>query len=166
MSGRLRVTGQALARQLALAFLLGSLVTEATAEEPEDPDKKGRLTELTEEDLARAESGNPLPVNDDQWRYSIAFPMLWMPDINGKIRGGEDIDFDIPFSDIIDQLSFGMMFELYANRGPFGLTFRSMLLNTKDEEARSTQTCGLSFCFLFLCHWSVASGRVFVSAAH
>jgi hypothetical protein len=109
-----------------------------TAAEPEEQDQEANgWTALTEEDLARAESGNPLPVDDDQWRYSIAFPMLWMPDINGKIRGGEDIDFDIPFSDIIDQLSFGMMFELYANRGPFGLTFRSMLLNTKDEEARS-----------------------------
>ena len=39
--------------------------------------------------------------------------------------------------DGIPELSFGLMFELYANRGPFGLTFRSNLLNTTDEEARS-----------------------------
>jgi hypothetical protein len=123
---------------LVLALGLALSAPPTTAAEPEEQDQQANgWTALTEEDLARAESGNPLPVDDDQWRYSIAFPMLWMPDINGKIRGGEDIDFDIPFSDIIDQLSFGMMFELYANRGPFGLTFRSMLLNTKDEEARS-----------------------------
>ena len=47
-----------------------------------------------------AESGNPLPARDDEWRYSIAFPMIWAPDINGKIRGDEPIDFEIPFSRI------------------------------------------------------------------
>ena len=83
------------------------------------------------------ESGNPLPVTEDQWRFSIAFPMLWMPDIDGRIRGEEDIDFNIPFSDILDSLSYGLMFELYANRGPFGLVLRSNLLNTTDEESSS-----------------------------
>jgi hypothetical protein len=44
-------------------------------------------------ELSPAESGNPLPAREDEWRFTIAFPMIWTPDINGKIRGGERIDF-------------------------------------------------------------------------
>ncbi len=84
-----------------------------------------------------AESGNPLPARDDEWRYSIAFPMIWAPDINGKIRGDEPIDFEIPFRRILDRLSFGIMFELYANRGPYGLVLRSNYMRVEDENSRS-----------------------------
>jgi len=84
-----------------------------------------------------AESGNPLPARDDEWRYSIAFPMIWAPDINGKIRGDEPIDFEIPFRRILDGLSFGIMFELYANRGPYGLALRSNYMRVEDERSRS-----------------------------
>ena len=89
------------------------------------------------EELSPPESGNPLPVRDDEWRFTIAFPMIWAPDINGKIRGDEPIDFDIPFDRILDKLSFGMMFELYANRGPYGLAFRSNIMTVEDERSRS-----------------------------
>jgi hypothetical protein len=82
-------------------------------------------------------SGNLLPASDDQWRFSIAFSMLWAPTLNGKIRGDENFDFTIEFKDIIKDLSFGMMFELYANRGPFGLVYRSNFMRVKDENTRS-----------------------------
>lgn len=87
--------------------------------------------------LSPAESGNPLPARDDQWRFTIAFPMIWTPDINGTIRGEERVDFTIEFKDILDSLSFGMMFELYANRGPYGLAFRSNFMRVEDENSRS-----------------------------
>jgi hypothetical protein len=87
--------------------------------------------------MAPAESGNPLPRRDDEWRFTIAFPMVWTPDINGKIRGGETIDFTISFKDILENLSFGLMFELYANRGPYGLAFRSNFMRVEDENSRS-----------------------------
>ena len=83
------------------------------------------------------ESGNPLPARDDQWRFTIAFPMIWTPDINGTIRNGERIEFTIPFDDILDSLSFGYMFELYANHGPYGLAFRSNYMRVDDENSRS-----------------------------
>ena len=83
------------------------------------------------------ESGNPLPMRDDEWRFSIAFPMIWTPDIDGKIRGGEPVDFSIGFGDIVENLSFGLMFELYANRGPYGLAFRSNFMRVEDENSRS-----------------------------
>ncbi len=55
-------------------------------------------------------SGNLLPATDDQWRYSIAFPMLWAPEIDGKVRGDEHLDFNIGFKDILENLSFSLMF--------------------------------------------------------
>jgi len=82
-------------------------------------------------------SGNLLPATGDQWRFSIAFPMLWAPTINGKIRGDEPIDFTVDFKDILENLSFGLMFELYANRGPYGLVYRSNYMIVKDENSRS-----------------------------
>ena len=89
------------------------------------------------EPMAPAESGNPLPKRDDEWRFTIAFPMIWTPDINGKIRGGERIDFTIKFKDILENLSFGLMFELYANKGPYGLAFRTNFMQVEAENSRS-----------------------------
>lgn len=88
-------------------------------------------------EISPPESGNPLSATDDEWRFTIAFPMVWAPDIDGRIRGGESVDFGISFSDILDRLSFGLMFELYANRGPYGLVFRSMYMRVEDENSRS-----------------------------
>ena len=90
-----------------------------------------------DEEMSPAEAGNPLPAVEDEWRFTIAFPMIWAPDIDGKIRGGERVDFNIGFGDIVDRLSFGLMFELYANRGPYGLFFRSMYMRVEDESSRS-----------------------------
>ena len=87
---------------------------------------------------ADADSGNPLDADADQWRFSIAFPMIWAPEINGKIRGDDKaIDFTIEFKDILENLSFGLMGELYANRGPFGLAFRTNFMRVEDERSRS-----------------------------
>ena len=86
---------------------------------------------------AHADSGNPLDADPDQWRFTIAFPMIWAPEINGKIRGDEAIDFTIEFKDILENLSFGLMGELYANKGPFGVAFRTNFMRVEDERSRS-----------------------------
>ena len=114
------------------AFLLLLLSFGLNAEEVDSD-----LVDTDLADVSPAESGNPLPARDDQWRFTIAFPMVWAPDINGKIRGGEPVDFEISFDKILDKLSFGMMFELYANRGPYGLAFRSNFMRVEDEASRS-----------------------------
>ncbi len=106
-------------------FILALLVPlGVTAEEPDTQ-------------ISPPESGNPLPATDDQWRFTVAFPMVWMPDIDGKIRGDERVNFSIGFDDILDSLSFGLMFELYANRGPYGLAFRTNFMQVEDENSRS-----------------------------
>lgn len=84
-----------------------------------------------------AESGNPLDIDDDEWKFTIAFPMIWAPEINGKIRGDEPIDFTIEFKDILEDLNFGVMGELYANRGPYGLALRLNYMRVRDDNSRS-----------------------------
>lgn len=103
------------------------------------PDVDAAETQASEEQapLSPPESGNPLPVRDDKWRFTLAFPMIWAPDINGKIRGDEPVDFEVGFNDILDKLSFGLMFELYANRGPYGMALRSSYMRVEDERSRS-----------------------------
>ena len=82
-------------------------------------------------------TGNPMEPDEDGWRFTLAFPMLWAPDVDGKIRGGERRDFTIEFEDILEGLDFGLMGELYATRGPFGLALRFNYLDLKAEEASS-----------------------------
>ena len=84
-----------------------------------------------------ADSGNPMWEDDGKWHFTIAFPMIWAPEINGKIRGDEAIDFTITFDDILENLTFGLMGELYANRGPYGLAFRTNYMRVEDENSRS-----------------------------
>ena len=81
----------------------------------------------------RADTGNPLPADSDQWRFTIAFPMIWAPTINGKVRGGTDVDFEITFKDILKNLHFGIMGELYANKGRFGAALRVNYMRVKSE---------------------------------
>ena len=86
---------------------------------------------------ALSDFGNPLPAEEDQWHFTIAFPMIWAPQINGKIRGDEPIDFTIEFKDILDNLSFGIMGELYANKGPYGFAFRTNYMRAENEMSRT-----------------------------
>ncbi len=54
----------------------------------------------------------------DEWSYLIAFPMVWAPDISGSISADrERVDIDVPFKNIIDNLNFGVIGELYAQKG-------------------------------------------------
>ncbi len=86
---------------------------------------------------AAAATGNPMePERDDQWRFTVAFPMLWAPDVNVKIRGDRREDIKITFNDILEGLDFGLMGEFYATRGPFGLAARFNYLDLRGEQSR------------------------------
>jgi hypothetical protein len=86
---------------------------------------------------AAAATGNPMaPEHPDQWRFTLAFPMLWAPDVNVKIRGDRREDIEISFQDILEGLDFGLMGEFYATRGPFGLAARFNYLDLRSEQSR------------------------------
>lgn len=85
----------------------------------------------------QADTNSPFPADSDQWHFTIAFPMIWAPNINGKVRGGPDTDFEITFKDILNNLHFGIMGELYANRGRFGAALRVNYMQVKNEEKKN-----------------------------
>ncbi len=86
---------------------------------------------------ALAATGNPMePESPDQWQFTLAFPMLWAPDVDVQIRGDRRENFTISFEDILDGLDFGLMGELYATRGDFGLAFRFNYLDLRSEQSR------------------------------
>jgi hypothetical protein len=78
-----------------------------------------------------------------EWEVTVNFPMAWLPDISGEIRaGGDKTQIDIPISDILDHLDAGFIGELYVARGPWGLGWRSMYLNTASS-AKTEAITGL-----------------------
>ncbi|WP_256717761.1 DUF1207 domain-containing protein [Shewanella sp. UCD-KL12] len=77
----------------------------------------------------------------DEWNYLVAFPMVWAPSISGSITGGlERVDIEVPFSNIIDNLNFGLIGDLYAQRGNWLYSLRLNYLRVKND----TQTEGLT----------------------
>ncbi|ABV86567.1 hypothetical protein [Shewanella pealeana] len=76
----------------------------------------------------------------DEWNYLIAFPMVWAPDISGSISADADrVDIDVPFKNIIDNLNFGVIGELYAQKGDWLYSLRINYLRVKSD----SQTEGL-----------------------
>ena len=60
-------------RYFVIGFLLAmSFVGYANEDEDHDVEKEGLA------EPSPPESGNPLPTRDDQWRFTIAFPMIWL----------------------------------------------------------------------------------------
>jgi hypothetical protein len=77
----------------------------------------------------------------EDWRFVINFPMVWLPDIKGKVdTDGDRTDIDIPISDILDNLATGFIGELYVYRGPWGLSWRSMFLGTETSTSTEAVT--------------------------
>ena len=72
---------------------------------------------------------------DDKWNYAIAFPVIWMPAINGDIdiEGGDKVDINVSFDDILDKLSAGIMGSLSATKGDWGVGLSVNYLKTEDE---------------------------------
>ena len=70
----------------------------------------------------------------DEWRFTIAFPMIWAPDINGKVEGdGNRVDINVPFNQITENLDFGFMGDFYASKGKWSYALKLTYLRTKVE---------------------------------
>lgn len=93
------------------------------------------LTQASDSDVAQRSE------IDEAWRFTLFFPMVWAPSIDGDIKTGEDnVRLSVTFDDIVDNLAFGLMGEAYAHKGPWTLGLKLNYLKTEDE----TQTEGLS----------------------
>lgn len=85
----------------------------------------------------QAATGNPhTQGREDEWRFTVAFPMIWAPNVDVKIRGDRNEDISIEFADILEGLDFGLMGEFYAARGRFGMAARFNYMRLKGESSR------------------------------
>ncbi len=58
----------------------------------------------------------PVTAQESDWNFR-AFLYLWAPELGGRTVTGQDMS--VSFSDILDNLDFGLMGALEANRGPW-----------------------------------------------
>jgi hypothetical protein len=67
------------------------------------------------------------------WSFTIA-PYLWATSLDGNATvGGTKSDIDIPFKDILKDLSFGGMVLVDVERGPFGLGINGMFARVSPD---------------------------------
>ncbi len=79
-------------------------------------------------------SSSATAAEDEKWKFTLLFPMVWATDINGEIDvDGNVIDVDIPFSDITDSLTFGYMTEFYAQKARWIYALKLNYLESEDE---------------------------------
>lgn len=72
--------------------------------------------------------------NDDEWEFLLVFPMLWAPAISGTAGDAAGkTDIDIPFSNIVSNLNFGIMGDFYAQKNRWLFGFRTNYLHIKSE---------------------------------
>lgn len=66
----------------------------------------------------------------DEWDYT-ALIYLWGAGIGGETVTGQDVD--VSFSDIVDNLDFGIMGSLEARKGPWAVAGDAIYLNISDD---------------------------------
>jgi hypothetical protein len=73
--------------------------------------------------------------SEDDWHFSLLFPMIWAPDIRGDIQvGGDNYSVKIPFDEKIQDLDIGLIGEFYVNKGHWvgGVKLNYMRSRTKE----------------------------------
>lgn len=70
-------------------------------------------------------------VAEDGWEYT-GLIYLWGAGIGGETVTGEDVD--VSFSDILDNLEFGIMGTLEARNGPWAIFGDAIYLNIADDQ--------------------------------
>ncbi|WP_370978470.1 hypothetical protein [Agaribacterium sp. ZY112] len=78
---------------------------------------------------------NLLSSDDDSWRFAVAFPVVWMPSIDGQVEfeHGDNIDINIAFEDILKNLNAGLMGSLAVAKGDWGLGLNTNYMRVKTE---------------------------------
>lgn len=79
-------------------------------------------------------SANERASYDDEWEFLLVFPMIWTPSISGTAGDADGrTDIDIPFSNIVKNLNFGIMGDFYAQKNKWLFGFRTNYLHIKSD---------------------------------
>jgi hypothetical protein len=77
---------------------------------------------------------------EDRWTVSVA-PYLWIASMDGHAAvGGVKADVDVPFSDLLKDLSFGAMMLVDVEKGRFGVGVNGLFARvSSDADVGSTE---------------------------
>ena len=71
---------------------------------------------------------------EDRWVVSVT-AYAWAPSVEGHTRvGGQKADVDMPFADMLEDLTFGAMGMVAARRGRFGFYVNPFFARTRSDE--------------------------------
>jgi hypothetical protein len=70
----------------------------------------------------------------DEWKFAVT-PYLWGAGIDGTVTvRGHEVDVDMPFEEIINDLDLGVMVNLQARKDRFGLYSDVIFLHLSDTQ--------------------------------
>jgi hypothetical protein len=82
---------------------------------------------------AAAQSPDTAPAPQDKWVFRVA-PYLWATAMDGNARVGRvEADVDVPFSDILKDLSFGAMLAADVQRGNIGIGVNALYARVSPD---------------------------------
>jgi hypothetical protein len=91
---------------------------------------------------AAGQSPDTAPSPEDKWVFRVA-PYLWATSMDGNATvGGIKSDVDVPFSDILKDLSFGAMLAADMQKGRVGIGVNALYarVSPDSEVGRSRST--------------------------
>jgi hypothetical protein len=82
---------------------------------------------------AAGQSPDTAPAPQDKWVFRVA-PYLWATAMDGNARVGRvEADVDVPFSDILKDLSFGAMLAADVQRGNIGIGVNALYARVSPD---------------------------------
>ncbi len=81
----------------------------------------------------------PSQIIEDRWSFKIT-PYLWMAAMGGKTAAGDS--FEMPFHQVLDDLSFALMTSIAAEKGRFGIYSDLIYLNLQGSDSATGNIVG------------------------
>ncbi len=93
-------------------------------------------------DLATEPTVAPAQIVEDRWNFSIT-PYFWMAGLGGETTAGDDIN--MPFNQVIENLSFALMTSIAAEKGRFGVYSDLIYMNLEGSKTTTANIVNRSF---------------------
>ncbi len=84
----------------------------------------------------------PAQIVEDRWNFSVT-PYFWMAGLGGETAAGDDIN--MPFKQVIENLSFAVMTSIAAEKGRFGVYSDFIYMNLEGSKTTSAKIVRRTF---------------------
>jgi hypothetical protein len=93
-------------------------------------------------DLTSEPSVAPAQIIEDRWKFSVT-PYFWMAGLGGETLTGDDVN--MPFNQVIENLSFAVMTSIAAEKGRVGLYSDLIYMNLEGSKTTTANIVRRSF---------------------